>query len=179
VAFTVPHYITGARMLVRADSTLSELRAFTGKKVASTTGTTPLHMIRRADRTHLHRLEIVEVRDHAVGVDMVARGEVDAFVMDEVLLYGLIAAHPDAERLKVVGRYITIEPLAIMLPPDDPDFKAVVDQGMKQLIRSQEAHRLHDRWFVEKIPPLDRSLNLPMNDLLKAFWKFPTDWVPN
>ena len=47
---------------------------------------------------------------------MVEKGEADAFVMDDVLLYGLAAGRPDPKALKVVGRFMTTEPLAIMLP---------------------------------------------------------------
>ena len=38
VAFTVPHFVTGARYLVRADSPIAELQEFRGKKLVSTTG---------------------------------------------------------------------------------------------------------------------------------------------
>ena len=49
---------------------------------------------------------------------------------------------------------------------------------MKRLIHSREAHAIYDRWFNQPIPPADRPLNLPMNYLLKDFWKYPTDQVP-
>jgi hypothetical protein len=50
---------------------------------------------------------------------------------------------------------------------------------MKRPINSREAVALHDRWFTLPIPPKGRSLDLPMNYLLKDFWKYPSDWVPN
>jgi ABC-type amino acid transport substrate-binding protein len=179
VAFTVPHYITGARYVVRADSSIEQLSGFHGKKLVSTTGTTPLKAIRQADHLYLIGIQIAEVPDHVRGIEMVENGTADGFVMDEVLLSGLIATRPDPSKLKIVGKYLTVEPLAIMLPRNDPDFKKILDDEMKRLIRSGEASALHDRWFTQPIPPNNRSLGLRMPYLLRDFWKYPSDWVPN
>jgi len=178
VAFTVPHYITGARYLVRADSPVDVLRDFSGRKLVSTKATTPLKAVTRANNEYLLGITLLEAPDHTRAVDMVASGEADGFVMDDVLLFGLAAGRPDPQAFKVVGKFLTIEPLAIMLPRNDPDFKRLVDAEMKRLIRSQEAHAIYERWFQSPIPPTNRSLNLPMNYLLKDFWKYPTDQVP-
>ena len=179
VAFTVPHYITGARLLVRADSPITEIRDLERKRLVSTTGTTPLKTITQLNRERLLGVNIGDVPDHARGIEMVEKGEADAFLMDEVLLIGLVATRPDPAKLKVVGKYLTIEPLAIMLPKADAEFKRVVDEEMKRLIRSGEALALHDKWFTKPIPPQGRNLNLPINYLLRDFRKYPSDWVPN
>ncbi len=179
VAFTVPHYITGARFMVRADSAVDALAGFEGKKLVSTKGTTPLKAIDAANRDRLLRIQILEAPDHARAREMVERGEADGFAMDDVLLFGLIAGSADPSKLKVVGKFLTIEPLSIMLPKDDPAFKRVVDDEMKRLIATHEAHAIYERWFMRPIPPKNTALNLPMNYLLKDFWKYPTDQVPN
>jgi ABC-type amino acid transport substrate-binding protein len=178
VAFTVPHYITGARYLVRADSKIDDLAQFEGKKLVSTKGTTPLKAIDQANRERLLGITLLEAPDHAKAVEMVEQGEADGFAMDDVLLYGLIAGRPDPSKLKVIGKFLTIEPLAIMLPKGDPEFKKIVDDEMKRLITSREAHTIYERWFSKPIPPKNTALNLPMNYLLKDFWKYPTDQVP-
>jgi ABC-type amino acid transport substrate-binding protein len=78
----------------------------------------------------------------------------------------------------VGGKVLTIEPLAIMLSRDDPEFKAIVDGEMKRLIQSREIYPIYERWFMKPIPSASGSLNLPMSYLLKDFWKYPTDQVP-
>ncbi len=178
VAFTVPHYITGARFMVRADSSIDSLAGFEGKKLVSTKGTTPLTAIAAANRERLLRIQILEAPDHARAREMVELGEVDGFAMDDVLLFGLIAGSADPSKLKVVGKFLTIEPLSIMLPKDDPAFKRIVDDEMKRLIASHDAHAIFESWFMRPIPPRNTALNLPMNYLLKDFWKYPTDRVP-
>jgi glutamate/aspartate transport system substrate-binding protein len=178
VAFTIPHYITGARYMVLADSPIAELPMFEGKKLVSTKGTTPLKEVDRANRERLLRITIVEAPEHAKAMQMVLAGEVDGFVMDDVLLYGLISSSADPGKLKVVGKFLTIEPLAIMMRKDDPEFKKICDEEMKRLIYSHEAYTIYDRWFSKPIPPKNLPLNLPMNYLLRDFWKYPSDQVP-
>lgn len=178
VAFTIPHYITGARLLVPANSPVTRLEDLAGKKLVSTKGSTPLRAAQQANRERLMGLNIVEAPDHARAVEMVEKGEADAFVMDDVLLYGLAAGRPDPKALKVVGRFVTTEPLAIMLAPGDPQFKKLVDDEMRRLITSREIYAIYDKWFMQPIPPQNRSLNLPVNYLMRDFWKYPTDQVP-
>nr|WP_235835326.1 amino acid ABC transporter substrate-binding protein [Albitalea terrae] len=178
VAFTVPHYITGARYLVRADSKIDDLPNFDGKKLVSTKGTTPLKAVNAANKERLIGITVLEAADHAAAVAMVENGEADGFAMDDVLLYGLRSERPDPNKLKVVGKFLTIEPLAIMLSKDDPEFKRIIDDEMKRMITSREAYAIYDKWFTQPIPPKNVSLNMPMNYLLKDFWKYPTDQVP-
>ena len=178
VAFTVPHFITGARLLTKASSSMDRLEDLQGKILASTQGTTPLKAVTQANRERLMGIKIVEAPDHARGVEMVEKGEADAFLMDDVLLYGLTAARPDPKALKVVGRFVTTEPLAIMLPKNDPEFKKLVDEEMKRLITSREIYPIYDKWFAQPIPPHNKPLNIPVSYLLRDFWKYPTDQVP-
>ena len=178
VAFTVPHYITGARYLVRANSGIKDLNGFEGKRLVSTKGTTTMTAIDEINRERLLHIKLLEAPDHARAIEMVSSGEADGFVMDDVLLYGLIAAQPDPSKFKVVGKFLTMEALAIMLSKQDAEFKKIIDDEMKRMIRSREIHALYDRWFLQPIPPRNATLGLPMSYLLKDLWKYPTDVVP-
>lgn len=178
VAFTVPHYITGARIMVRRDSVFSELNSFAGHRLVSTKGSTSFKLIDRANRNGLMGITLLEASDRMQAVVMLESGQADGFAMDDVLLYGVIAESKSPEKLKVVGKFLTIEPLAIMLPKTDADFKALVDAEMKRLILGKEIVGIYEHWFMAPIPPNNTSLNLPANYLIKDFWKYPTDVVP-
>ncbi|MBU1357689.1 MAG: amino acid ABC transporter substrate-binding protein [Gammaproteobacteria bacterium] len=179
VAFTIPHYISGARYLVRADSTISELADFATKKLASTRGTTPLAAIQKANKDRYLGIDIVDASEHEAAVEMLARREIDGFAMDDVLLFGLRSKQRNPQDFKVVGKFLTVEPLAIMMSKNDPDFKLIVDDEMRRLIVSREAYDIYDKWFRKPIPPNNIALDMPMNYLTRDFWKFPTDQVPN
>lgn len=178
VAFTIPHFITGARLLVRSDAKYNRIEDLEGKKLVSTKGTTPLKAVEQANRERLLHVTILEAPDHAKAVDMVEGGEADAFVMDDVLLYGLAANRANPAGLKVVGKFLTTEPLAIMLSKKDPEFKKLVDEEMRRLIVSKDIYPLYNKWFLKPIPPKNTPLNMPVSYLLKDFWKYPTDIVP-
>jgi ABC-type amino acid transport substrate-binding protein len=178
VAFTVPHFIAGARFAVRSDSPVARMEDLEQKKLVSTKGSTPLKAAVQANRERLMRIDINEVADHSKGLEMVENGQADAFIMDDVLLYGLISNRPNPTLLKVVGNFLTTEPLAIMLSKDDPGFKKIVDDEMRRLIQSREIYTIYDKWFAKPIPPSNKPLNLPPSYLLKDFWKYPTDQVP-
>ena len=178
VAFTIPHFITGARLLVRRASPVDRLEDLEGRKVVSTQGTTPLKAMQQLIRERHMAVTLLEAPEHGKAVEMVDKGEADAFVMDDVLLFGLAAQRPDPQSLKVVGRFVTTEPLAIMLSKDDPEFKKLVDDEMRRLITSREIYSIYDKWFAQPIAPYNRALNLPVSYLLRDFWKYPTDQVP-
>ncbi len=178
VAFTVPHFITGARLLVKADSPIDRIDHPALKKVVSTRNTTPLAALRRVDFERFLKLDIVEADDHERAVQMVEAGQADAFAMDDVLLYGLAAGRADPKALKVVARFFTTEPLAMMLPRDEPAFKKIIDDEMRRMIYSGEMQRIYRRWFEQPIPPGNVALNLPASYLLRDLWKYPTDKMP-
>ena len=178
VAFTIPHFITGARLLVKAGSPIDRLDHPDIKTIAVTRNTTPLAAVRRVMAERALRFKLIEAEDHEKGVQMVERGEADAFVMDDALLYGLASTRPNPRALQVVGRFLTTEPLAIMLPKSDPAFKRLVDDEMRRLIFSREIHAIYQQWFEKPIPPTNLALGLTPSYLLRDLWKFPTDQVP-
>ena len=179
VAFTIPHYITGSRFAVRADSPIAELSQFEGHVLVSTAGSTPYKAIASANDDRLLRIDVRAVPDNAKAMEMLANKTADGFAMDDVQLYGLIAESANPAQFKVVGKFLTIEPLAIMLSKDDAAFKKVVDDEMRHLIRSGEAEKVYTRWFMTPIPPKNVSMNLPMSYLLRDSWKYPSDAVAN
>ena len=177
VSFTVPHFITGARLLVKSASKVERIEDLEDKNLAANKGSTPLKAVEAANRERLLRIKIIETADVAKSVEMVVKGEVEAFTTDDVLLYAQAASQPDPRSLKVVGKFLTTEPLAIMLPKTDPAFKKIVDAEMRRLIYSKEIYTIYSKWFEKPIPPKNISLNLPISYLLRDFWKYPTDEV--
>ena len=178
VVFTIPHFVTGARLMVRADSAIDGFDHPNLKVLVSTKNTTPLNAVRRLAAQRGSKMQIVEADDHERAVQMVEKGEADAFAMDDVLLFGLASTRPDPRSLKIVGRFLTTEPLAIMLPKGDDAFKKIVDNEMRRLIYSGELQAIYKEWFEKPIPPKGVSLNLPPSYLLKDLWKYPSDKVP-
>ncbi|ODV41076.1 amino acid ABC transporter substrate-binding protein [Cupriavidus sp. UYMMa02A] len=177
VAFTIPHYIAGSRMIVKSDSGISSWADLRGKTVVSTSGTTPLAMLRKMDEGNVMQWRLIEAKDHAQAFAMVESGKADAFVMDDVLLYGLRANAGHPADFKVTGEMLTIEPYAIMLPKGDADFKKLVDKTLIAAVYDQDTPKLYKKWFQAPIPPHGITLDIPMSYLLRDSFKFPSDKV--
>ncbi|WP_240001882.1 amino acid ABC transporter substrate-binding protein [Parvibium lacunae] len=177
VAFTIPHYIAGARILVKKSSGITSLEGLRGKTVVTTKGTTTVKILRAQDDQRVLKLNLVEADDHAQSFKMVEEGKADAFAMDDVLLFSLRAQAANPTDFEVVGDYLSIEPLAIMLSKDDAAFKKIVDREVTRLIVDFEMQALYKKWFLEPIPPKGINLKIPMSYLLRDSFRFPTDKV--
>lgn len=178
VSFTIPHFITGIRYLVKTTSNIESLEDLKNKRVVSTVGATGLQVLEQKNRELLHGMTIMSAPTHTAAVEMVENGKADAFAMDDIQLYSLAANRPDPKALKVVGKFLTTDALAIMFAKDDLPFKRLVDREMRRLIVSRDIYPIYDKWFMQPIPPKGQSLQLPTSYLLKDFWKYPSDFVP-
>jgi glutamate/aspartate transport system substrate-binding protein len=177
VDYTIAHFISAARFIVRSNAGIEKLEDLTGKTVVSTRGTTNIKTLERINDERLLRMKIVQADDHAAAFAMVAAGKADAFAMDDVLLYGLRATATRPQDFSVIGKPMTIEPYAVMLPKNQPAFKKVIDNEMRKLIFTGELQKLYQKWFMAPIPPRGSNLELPMSFMLRESFKFPSDKV--
>ncbi|TXK27395.1 amino acid ABC transporter substrate-binding protein [Ottowia sp. GY511] len=177
VDYTIPHFISSARFLVRKGAGIARIEDLAGKRVISTKGTTSLTEFRRRDKELSLNAKVLEADDHAAAFNAVVQGKADAFVMDDVLLFGqrALAAKPDD--YEVVGKPLTIEPYAIMLAKNEPAFKALVGDEIRRLIRTGEMQRLYAKWFEAPVPPTGVNMQMPMSFLLRDSFKFPSERV--
>jgi glutamate/aspartate transport system substrate-binding protein len=172
VAFSINYFYTGTRFLVKAGSSVKSIDDLKGKKVVSTTGTTNLQVLRKANTERNLNMDLLAAKDHAESALYVQTDRAEAFGMDDILLYGLKAAAPNPASLAVVGEPLQVEPYAIMLRKDDPGFKKLVDDTVAGLMKSGEFEALYRKWFMSPIPPKGINLGAPMSkelqDNLKA-----------
>jgi ABC-type amino acid transport substrate-binding protein len=175
VAFATNYFYTGTRFLAKANSGIKSLSDLKGKKVVSTTGTTNYQVLRNINSEQNIGFELIGAKDHADALLIVESGRADAFGMDDILLYGLRASSKDPKQLVVVGDPIQVEPYAIMLRKDDPQFKVLVDGVIANLMKSGEFDKMYKKWFESIIPPKGINLNAPMSKELKANMKALSD----
>lgn len=175
VAFAPTTYVTSVRMAVKKSSGITSLAQLDGKPVATTTGTTSVQLIRANEKGKNINFKEVYGKDHADSFLMLETDRAVAFVMDDNLLLGLIANAKNPQDYAIVGEPLSVEPIAIMIRKDDPQFKALVDDTVKGLAKSGELTKLYDKWFMSPIPPKGVNLNFPMSDYLKAAIKNPND----
>jgi len=175
VSFATNYFYTGTRLMVKKSSGIHNWADLKGKKVAITTGTTNMQVVRRYNDEKSLNLDIVGTKDHADAAMLVETGRADAFAMDDILLFGLKANAKDPAALDVVGESLQVEPYACMVRKDDPKFKALVDGVINDMMKSGAFTKLYNKWFMEPIPPRNQAIGLPMSKELEDNLKAMSD----
>jgi glutamate/aspartate transport system substrate-binding protein len=174
-AFTIPHFIVATRFMVRSDSGIEGREQLRHATVVTTKGTTAEKMFPELNL----QSKLVSAPDHAASFAMLQSGQADAFLLDDILLAGFRASAPDPSKFRILDDVYRLEALAIMLSPDDADFKAIVDGEMKRLIQSGEINAIYRQWFEQPIPPKGTNLRWPIGHLLRNSFRYPSDWAPD
>jgi glutamate/aspartate transport system substrate-binding protein len=178
VAFTIPHFIASARLMVKADSPIKNWSDLRGKTIVMTKGAVQEKVVKQRNEASALNMKILEGKDHLGSFHMLENGEVDAFAMGDVVLYGLRALSKNPEGIKIVGDPLSAEPYAAMFRKEEPALKAVVDKEMARIMYSGELEKLYEKWFRKPVASLNNStLNMPMSYLLRDSIRFPSDKV--
>ena len=175
VDFAINHFYTGTRLLVKKSAGIKNWADLKGKKVAITTGTTNMLVVRKYNDEKKLDIDVIGTKDHADALLLVETDRASAFPMDDILLFGLKANAKDPASLDVVGDALQVEPYACMLRKDDPKFKALVDGVITGMMTSGEFEKLYNKWFMGPIPPKNQAIGLPMNQELKDNIQTPSD----
>ncbi len=175
VAFAVTTYVEEIRIAVKANSGITSLNQLNGKKVATTTGTTSVQLLRKHERATGVNFEEVFGKDHADSFLLLESGRADAFVMDGSILAGNIANAKNPADYRIVGEVIAVEPIAIMMRKDDPSFKKAVDDSIIKMMKDGTLTKLWDKWFMQPIPPKNARVGLALSESTKQAWSSPND----
>jgi glutamate/aspartate transport system substrate-binding protein len=175
VSFTITHFVTANRFVSKKSANLKTVEDLKGKTIVSTSGTTNLKQITEIGAQKGLNLNILAAKDHAEAFLMVETGRAAAFVMDDILLYSLVAGSKAPQDYVISADALSVEPYGIMLRREDAPFKKVVDEAMIATYRSGAINPIYDKWFLKPIPPKSINLNVPMSDAFKKVIANPTD----
>ena len=175
VAFLPTTFVEEVRIAVKANSGITTIAQLNGKNVATTTGTTSVQTLRKNERATGVDFKEVFGKDHSDSFLLLESGRADAFVMDGAILAGNIATSKNPADFKIVGEVLSVEPIAIMIRKDDPAFKKLGDDTVKEMMKSGEIAKLWDKWFQQPIPPKNTKVGYPASDSTKAAWNAPND----
>ena len=144
VDFSLTTFVTGQRVMVRKDSGITQLSQLAGKKVVTVRGGTQEPNIRRAVPT----VQVVTFETAPQALVALQQRKAVGFVNDEVSLldaYGKLG--PAQKDFVLLDQSISTEALALGLRKNEPAFKKVVDDTLRELEKSGEAERLFLYWY--------------------------------
>jgi glutamate/aspartate transport system substrate-binding protein len=167
VAFAYTTFVAGIKMLAKKASSINSIEDLRGKSVVVTVGTTSEKIIKAMNDERGLKMNIIESRDHGESFKAVDEGRAIAFPMDDVLLYGLISRSKRPDDFAVVGKFLSVEPYAIMMRRDEPQFEGLVNRALIDLFQSGQIRRIYARWFNTG------DLTVPLNPYLKEAFAAP------
>jgi glutamate/aspartate transport system substrate-binding protein len=175
VWFATTHFVTANRFVTKRGAKIGKLADLKGKTIVSTAGTTNIKQITEINGEQKLGMNIISANGHAEAFQMVETGRAVAFVMDDILLYSLVAQSRSPKDYVISADALSVEPYGIMLRKDDAAFKKVVNGALNALYKSGEINKIYDKWFLKPVPPKNINLNVPMSAQLKKVVANPTD----
>ncbi|MBS3018189.1 Glutamate/aspartate import solute-binding protein [Comamonas sp. PE63] len=163
VAFSPDIFRYNVRMAVKASSGIKNIADLQGKSVVTTAGTTSFRLLREANRGKVLEVTQLSGKDHLDSFLLLNSGRASAFVLDDILLAGLIANTQNPKEFIITGENLRTENQLLMLRKDDPQFKALVDRVVVGMMKSGEMETLYKKWFMSPIPPKGTNINYPLN----------------
>jgi glutamate/aspartate transport system substrate-binding protein len=170
VGFANTLYVEEVRIAVKANSGINSISQLVGKKVATTTGTTSVQLLRKHEKANGVNFDEVFGKDHSDSFLLLESGRADAFVMDGSILAGNIANSKNPKDYKIVGEVLATEPIAIMVPRNDPEFKAAVNAAIAKIVADGKMPGLWNKWFLSPIPPKNAVVGLELSPATKNAW---------
>ena len=175
VWFTITHFVTANRYMAKKSAKLRTLEDLKGKTVVSTAGTTNIKQITELNAQKNLGASILSANGHSESFLMVETGRAAAFVMDDILLYSLVATSKTPGDYAISADALSVEPYGIMVRKDDVAFKKVVDAAMVNTYKSGAINGIYSKWFLSPVPPKGINLNVPMGEAFKKVVASPTD----
>jgi glutamate/aspartate transport system substrate-binding protein len=170
VAFAYTTFVAGIKLLAKRTANITSIEDLRGKDVVVTKGTTSEKIMVAMNTDRVLNMNIIVAKDHGESFKAVEDGKAVAFPMDDVLLYGLISKSKKPDDFAVVGRYVSVEPYAIMLRRDEPAFEKIVNRALIDLFQSGEIRRIYAKWFNT------RDLVVPLNQYLREAFAAPNTY---
>lgn len=175
-AFSVATFVSQPRWLALRTSGIGDVGALRGRTVVITQGSLNMLLAQKLNAAENLDLTILQAKDHAESLLMLRTGRAAAWYEDDVLLAGARATAPEPAALA----FLPAAPgtdyyYGLMLPRNDPAFKATVDAALTEAMASGRFATLYERWFRTPIPPQGQNLDLPMSEALRARVANPSD----
>jgi ABC-type amino acid transport substrate-binding protein len=175
VTFSDTFFVATTRLLTRKDSGIKDFPDLAGKTVVTNQGTTSERILRKMNEEKKMNMQIISAKDYGEGRLTLETGRAVAYMMDDVLLAGTRSLSAKPSEYVLVGTPQSSEAYGFMLRKDDPDFKKLVDDTMREVMKGPEIKTMYAKWFTKPVPPKNINFDFPMSDALQKLYSNPND----
>jgi ABC-type amino acid transport substrate-binding protein len=152
VDFSLPTFVDGASLLIRADGPQS-LEAMAGHKIGVLGGTTTEEALRNSLKDAGVDAEVIPAKTHSEGIAMLDDAKISAYFADRAILQFLQTESRDPQKLLLADNYLTVEPYALALPRGDEEFRLAVDRALSHIYRNGEVGPIFAATFAGQATP--------------------------
>jgi glutamate/aspartate transport system substrate-binding protein len=163
VDFTYVTFIAADQMMVRRNSGIKEIEDLNGKVVAVPQASTSEKVVNELIAAKKFDARVVQIRDHADALLSLESNRIDAYLTDNIILYGLVSKARNPADYVVTGRMLSYAPYGMMVPKNNPTFLAIANRTFARMFRSGEIEPLYTKWF--------NQVGFPLTDEVKAAFK--------
>jgi len=160
-AFSLTTFIQGATFAVRSDADLEKLEHLSSKKVAVVRDSTTSKLLKQAVSSGQLQANLVEAKSFESAANMLASKEVDAIAGDRLVMFDQLIRSKLGTRFRLLPQDFAPEYYAVMMAPNDTDFRWAVNATLSRTYRTPVIGELFQRWFG--------SLNQP-GQLMEALY---------
>jgi ABC-type amino acid transport substrate-binding protein len=153
VDFSLPIFVDGGSVLLRANSKIGKLADLRGKKVAVIPGTTTEQALVAALNLQGAQATLVPVNDAAEGTALLAASKVDGYAGDRIVLARVKLNAPSGRGFELLSADFSYEPYAIVVRRDDADFRLAVNRALVDLYKKGGIDPIYQRWLAPLGPP--------------------------
>ena len=146
-AFVAPYHVTGKSILARTETLAAlgtEELGETELKVAALAGSTSEDFVKAV----APNASLTTTDDYNAAIDLMLANKVDMFVADASIIMLSMMRWPDAG-LIAANQPLTIEPIGIAVPAEDPLLLNLVQNYMRAMEASGVLQQLNKKWFQD------------------------------
>jgi len=161
VDFTQLTFITGAALLSLKTAKIEGFTDLMGKKIAVVKDTTTMDILGKTLKKEASDAKIIPVDSASKGMELVIKGEVDAFSSDQIVLIGLVVTHKNPKQFAVSDKVFSFEPFALAVRRNDAEFRLLANRVLSKLSRSSQIIKVYKQWFgkyITEVPALLEAL---------------------
>ena len=143
VDFTIPYFMDGQALLVKADSSIQSYQDLAGKKVGAVRGSTSgSNMTQVApDCT------VVQLAGFSAMLKALDDGTVDAVTTDSLILTGLMRNSSKPEAYRIAGNKFSTEPYGIAVRENQSQWRDAVNDALQEMWENGRWQLIFDTWF--------------------------------
>jgi glutamate/aspartate transport system substrate-binding protein len=149
VDFSLITFVDGASLLATQDSGIKRISDVTGKRVVVISNTTTQLALTNALAKYKIKADVILVDSRERGTALLQNGGADAFASDRFLLSSLLKTADFSKPVTLIDEDFSIEPYALALPRNDPDFRLAVNRSLAEVFRSGEINQIYARWLAQ------------------------------